>query len=96
MLKLGAKKCLKRAGYFGTKCQNFSRKNEVFDFKFFLEYPEDLMFASKEVLDFKVSQNMLTGQKCEKKHKIDCFYQIAAQKWSKTSPKNTYVYSYFF
>ncbi len=89
MLKLGAKKCPKRPVYFGTKCQNFSTKNEVFDFKFFLEYLEDLMFAYKQVSDFKASQEMLTGQKCEKKHKIDCFYQIAAQKWSKRRPKNS-------
>ena len=89
MLKLGAKKCPKRAGYFGTKCQNFSRKNEVFDFKLFFEYPEDLTFAPKQVSNFKASQKMLTGQKCEKKHKIDCFYQIAAQKWSNRRPKNS-------
>ncbi len=68
MLKLGANICPKRAVYFGTKCQNFSRKNEVFDFKFFLEYPEDLMLASKQVSHFKGSQEMLTGQKCEKMH----------------------------
>ncbi len=89
MLKLGANIFPKRAVHFGTKCQKFSRKNEGFDFTFFLEYPEDLMFACKQLSGFKASQDMLTGQKYEKKHKIDCFYQIAAQKWSKRRPKNS-------
>ncbi len=75
-----------------TLAQNariFQEKMKFLTSNFFLEYLEDLTFASKQMSDFKASQKMLTGQKCEKKHKIDCLNQIAAQKWSNRRPKNS-------